>query len=79
MMNVQGEHSKIQVRVVGFVLNTYFNTFPPRKKHQKAQKYPGFLKKDQNMQSKVTTTANLTVTPRPLQPYEPQAQDKSAP
>lgn len=71
-MNVQGEHSKVQVRVVWFVLNTYFNTFPPRKKQQKPQKYPGFLKKDRNMQSKVTATANLTVTPRLLQLYKPQ-------
>lgn len=52
MMNVPGEPSTAQVRVVRFVLNTYFNTFPPRKKQQKAQKYPGSLKKDQNMQSK---------------------------
>lgn len=79
MTNVQGEHSKVHGRVVGFVLKTYFNTFPPRKKQQKMQKYPGFLKKGQNMQSKVTTGANLTVTPRPLQPYKPQVQDKSAP
>lgn len=72
MMNVQGEHSKVQVRVVRFVLGTYFNTFPPRKNHQKTQKCPGFLKKDRNMQSKVTDTADLTVTPRLLQLYKPQ-------
>lgn len=33
-MNVQGEHSKVQVGAVGFVLNIYFNNFPPRKKKQ---------------------------------------------
>lgn len=79
MMNVEGEHPKVRVRVMEFILNTYFNTLPPRKKQQKTQKYPGFLNKDQNMEIQVTTTANLTVTPRPLQPYKPQVEDKSAP
>lgn len=64
MMNVQGEHSEVQVRAAEFVLNTYFNTSPPRKKQWKSQKYPGFLKTDQTMQNKVITAANLTVTPR---------------
>lgn len=69
-----GEHSEVQVGVVFFVLSIYFSPSKrtSSKRQQKAQKCPGYLKKNQSVQSEVTALAVLTATPHPESHAKPK-------